>query len=206
MAQDEEVVPLQLLGNDPRQYGLAVRNEITLHFLLISEVRSQAVQFLGFVEDLDQRADVVVLQLCDGQVDEVESVEGLVGVLVHEFELYDQHVFLQLGLLVGRHWVLADLGQLPCLLLVKDAVFQVRLSESGVHLVYLLDADVLWDHAMPRQHCFPLIAHVPLFGPHRRIARRPASFPTRFCHLVIWSQWASQICAVVKGLRVQVEI
>ena len=142
-----------------------------MNFLVFSNVRAQAVHFLRLVEYLDERADVVVLQLGDGQIDEVEGVERLVRLLVHELELDDQHVLLQLGLLVRGNWVLADLCELPGLLLMQNAVLEVRLRESGVNLIDLLNADVLRNDSMPRQHCFSLIAHMPLFGPHRRVAR-----------------------------------
>lgn len=205
MAQDQEIVSLQLLSYDPSQDRLPIRYEIARHFLLAADVRPETVHFLRFVQDLDERAHVVVLQLRDWQVYEVEGVQRLVRLLVDKLELDDQDILLQLGLLIGRHRILTDLRQLPRLLLVQYAVLQVCLRERRVHLVDLLYAYVLRNDTVPRQHGLPLIAHVPLLGPHRRVARGPAAFGFR--ELVGLRQRARPVRGrLVKGLGVQIQV
>lgn len=165
MREHKEVVALQLLCHDSREYGLAERYEIVRVRPLLAQIGTQSTQLLELVEDLDQCAHIVVLQFREWQIDEVERVNRPIAGLLDELELNEQHVLLKLGLLVsGRSCaVLAQLSEPPCLLLVQDAVLQVGLRESGVDLIDFADLDVLWDDSVTRQLGFSVGAR-PVFA------------------------------------------
>ena len=63
MGEHEEVVTLQLLGHDSREDGFTERNEIVCVRPLLAQIGTQSIQLLELVQDLDQCAHIVVLQL-----------------------------------------------------------------------------------------------------------------------------------------------
>ena len=112
---------------------------------------------LQLVHDLQEGRDIVVLHLGEWNVDEVEGVEGAIAGLVHQFELNEQDIFLQLCLLVVDWCVALLLKPLGCLL-VQNTVLEVGLGERSVHLVDLLDFDIFRNHTVTVQKSLSLLS------------------------------------------------
>mmetsp|Transcript_31178 Transcript_31178/g.47716 ORF Transcript_31178/g.47716 Transcript_31178/m.47716 type:complete len:349 (+) Transcript_31178:2470-3516(+) len=100
------------------------------------------------------------MDLQQRHVDEAEGVQGFIGLLVDQFELDVQHVFLQLCLLVVGNGLVVLHRHLLGLLLVQDVVLQVCLGEGSVHLVDLSDLYEFRDNSMLGQHRLPVEAHL----------------------------------------------
>ena len=80
VAEGENVVLLELLGDDPCQDGLVVGDELVVpHALLLDGPPvGHLLLSLELLEDLQQGAHVVVVDFGEWGVDKAECVEGLV--------------------------------------------------------------------------------------------------------------------------------
>lgn len=112
---------------------------------------------LQLVHDLQERRDIVVLHFGERYVNEVEGVESTVAGLVHQFELNEQDIFLQLCLLIVDWCVALLLKPLGCLL-VQNTVLEIGLGECSIHLVDLLDFDVFRNHTVTVQKSLSLLS------------------------------------------------
>ena len=74
-----------------------------------------------------------------------------------EFELNDEDILFEFCLFVRRYGVIANLRQLPSLLLMQNTVLKICLSKCCVYLVYFRNSDVFRDHTVSCKHGFPLV-------------------------------------------------
>ena len=92
MTQHQNIISLQLLGDDSRQYGFVERQEIVLGRCLLLLACWTSRLFLELLQYFKQCADIIVRNLGQGRIDKTECVLSFIRVLIHEFELNDQQI------------------------------------------------------------------------------------------------------------------
>jgi hypothetical protein len=98
MAQDQDIVPLKLLGDNSSQNGLIIWNEIILAFLFAGSFK--ICLLLKFIQNFQQSSYIVILNFGKRNIDETEGVQSFERTLFNQFKLDCQNVLFQFGFFV----------------------------------------------------------------------------------------------------------